>query len=485
MAAKKNKKKKRDIATDEYGDKDVPFTTNERALQDYGIEVIQGSSEKKRKIKQRVAVGIVGLFVTIYGISVVSSLTANGRINNLSDVVESQESPAFKSRYDSLGKSIVEDYYSQKQTPVNLLNTAKWSTDDSESGTTVNSNSNSGNDSGSDSSIPVNVESLSLINAYEEEPQMGELEDEVKEVMSNPKLEILTYSGVIDGKQYKFGVTLLAPDITDPTKLPYLVYAPTMMPMDDLLRVDAEASVPQAGDTGKYTEFTLSEDAIDTIDDWASAYAQNDGETLKRITGDNDPRRSYKGIGGFTLEGTPSVDWSYAYTPDKKEETDIAIARIHFNMITEMDNNTNSSSLSGKESNNSFIVPQTIDIMLHGFSSGTPNIVAWTQAGNWQNLQDHMNAIIAPENQEGNSTKQDANNNILNDTPSSEANNSDNRSDISSENDTPSAPSLAPKTTESSTPKSTTRDTPKSSSKKSSNKQKSKKSLQKSSANKE
>ena len=453
MAVRKNKKKKKDIATDEYGDKDVPFTTNERALRDYGIEVIQGSSEKKRKRKQRVAVGIVGIFIAVYGISVVSSLTANGRINNLSEVVESQESPAFKSRYDSLGKSIIEDYYSQKQTPVNLLTTAAWSTDDEQGGSAVNSSSDSSSDS--DKSIPVDVESLSLINAYEEEPQMGELEDEVKEVMTNPKLEILTYSGTIDGKQYKFGITLLAPDISDPTKLPYLVYAPTMMPMDDLLRVEAEASTPQAGDSGKYTEFTLSDDAVDTIDDWASAYAQNDGEILKRITGDNDPRRSYKGIGGFTLEGTPSVDWSYAYTPDKKEETDIAVARVSFNMITEIDNNSNSSNLSGKESNNSFIVPQTIDIMLHGFSSGTPNIVAWTQAGNWQNLQDHMNAIIIPEDQVNN--QQEENDNVLNNTPSSE----EESSDMSSENDTPSAPSLEPKSTE----RSTTSNTPSSSSK--------------------
>lgn len=462
MAAKKNKKKKKDIATDEYGDKDVPFTTNERALKDYGIEVIQGSSEKKRKRKQRVAVGIVVIFIAVYGISVVSSLTANGRINNLSEVVESQESPAFKSRYDSLGKSIIEDYYSQKQTPVNLLTTAVWSTDE-QGGSTVNSSSDSSSES--DKSIPVDVESLSLINAYEEEPQMGDLEDEVEEVMTNPKLEILTYSGTIDGKQYKFGITLLAPDISDPTKLPYLVYAPTMMPMDDLLRVEAEASIPQSGDSGKYTEFTLSDDAVDTIDDWASAYAQNDSEILKRITGDNDPRRSYKGIGGFTLEGTPSVDWSYAYTPDKKEETDIAIARVSFNMITEIDNNSNSSNLSGKESNNSFIVPQTIDIMLHGFSSGTPNIVAWTQAGNWQNLQDHMNAIIAPEDQTD--SQQEENDNVLNNTPSSE----EESSDISSENDTPSAPSLEPKSTE----RSTTSNTPSSSKEKKNVKKKNKK----------
>lgn len=462
MAVRKNKKKKKDIATDEYGDKDVPFTTNERALKDYGIEVIQGSSEKKRKRKQRVAVGIVVIFIAVYGISVVSSLTANGRINNLSEVVESQESPAFKSRYDSLGKSIIEDYYSQKQTPVNLLTTAVWSTDE-QGGSTVNSSSDSSSES--DKSIPVDVESLSLINAYEEEPQMGDLEDEVEEVMTNPKLEILTYSGTIDGKQYKFGITLLAPDISDPTKLPYLVYAPTMMPMDDLLRVEAEASIPQSGDSGKYTEFTLSDDAVDTIDDWASAYAQNDSEILKRITGDNDPRRSYKGIGGFTLEGTPSVDWSYAYTPDKKEETDIAVARVSFNMITEIDNNSNSSNLSGKESNNSFIVPQTIDIMLHGFSSGTPNIVAWTQAGNWQNLQDHMNAIIAPEDQTD--SQQEENDNVLNNTPSSE----EESSDISSENDTPSAPSLEPKSTE----RSTTSNTPSSSKEKKNVKKKNKK----------
>ena len=460
MASKRNKKKKKNIAADEYGDKDIPYTTNERALQDYGIEVIQGSSEKKRKRKQQLAVGIVGIFVAIYGISVVSSLTANGRINNLSEVVKSQESPAFKTRYDSLGKSVIEDYYSQKQTPVNLLNTAVWSTDN-KGGTTVKNSSSSDK---ADSSIPVEVESLSLINAYEETPQMGELEDDVKEVMTNPKLEILTYSGTIDGKQYKFGVTLLVPDIKNPAKLPYLVYAPTMMPMDDLLRVDAEASKPQAGETGKYTEFTLSEDAVDTIDDWASAYAQNDGEILKRITGDNDPQRSYKGIGGFTLEGTPSVEWSYAYTPEQDENTDIAIARISFNMITEVNNNSNNN-LSGKETNNSFIVPQTLDIMLHGFSSGTPNIVAWTQAGNWQNLENRMNAIIVPED----AKQQEGNSDVLNESPQT----SEENSEISSENNTPVAPSLEPKTTERTTSSSSSDEEDTTSSKKENKKNKS------------
>ena len=460
MAFKKDKKKKNN-AVDEFGDKDVPYTTNERALKDYGIEVIQGSSEKKRKRKQRVAIGIVGIFVAVYGISVVSSLSANGRINNLSEVVESQQSPAFKSRYDSLGKSVIEDYYNKKQTPVNLLETATWSTDDTNS-----SNSSSSSDSSEDKSVAVDVESLSLINAYQEDPQLGKIDEEVEKVMSNPKLEILTYTGVIDGKQYKFGVTLLIPDIDSPTQLPYLVYAPTMMPMDDLLRVDMEASIPQSDDSGQYTEFTLSDDAVDTIDDWASAYVQNDGEILKRITGDNDPTRSYKGIGGFTLEGTPSVDWSYAYTPDNKDDTDIAIARVSFNMITEVGNGSSTSNLSGIKDNNSLIVPQTFDIMLHGFSSGTPNVVAWTQAGNWPNLHNNMNAIVSAD--ENGEAKDKGDNNVVNETPTSE----ESGDDISSENDTPSAPSLEPQTTEKST--SSTTSSSKSKDKKSKSKKSSK-----------
>lgn len=385
MAIGKNKKKK-NMAEDILGSKELPYVTNERAMENSNIVSVRDLSATTKSKRKNVIKYILFTFFAIIAISLVSSLTANSRINAIKEDMHTLSTPAFKSKYDSLGKSIIESYFSGGKAPINLLSTAQWLKDTGQDSETSNSDEIQ--------SVDVDVESVALIDAYQTTANLPELEEDMKSIMTNPVIEVLTYTGTVNGEQYKIGVTLLIPDNNNPLQLPYLLYAPNLSPIDDLNIVEIEAGRPPLETNGAYTEFDLPEPALNVISDWAVAYAQNDEDSIKRLTGDPKPENIYKGIGGFTLRGTPVIEWSYAFAPDG-EDQDIAVARVTFNMQKEVSSdNKESENLSGRESENLFIVEQTFDVMLHNFTQGTPNIVAWTQPGNWANLRSELNATV-------------------------------------------------------------------------------------------
>lgn len=368
---------------DAYGQKDIPYMTNEKAMDNYGIKPIRGRSEKNARWATRIILAFFILLIIFLFFSSCSSLLSSGKVSGLKEDVQKNASPAFKSRYDSLGASIIQSYFAQKNPPVNLLQQANWPTTNGES-------------SGSQSeSAPVEVQGLSLIDAYETPYSADAIKEKKdKQIFTNPRNEVLKYSGVIDGKQYEFGIYLIIPNIDEPRQLPYLVSPPTILPMSKLVNANIDGSKP-TGDM--FTEAKLNDGTIKNISRWASAYAQGDADTLKSLANDGRVEATYPGVGGFTLQGEPTVEWAYQYA-DKNTDEQRIVARVSFTMSSEVSSQSSNTGkdkdISGSNSNNKLAPKQVMDILLGNFQEGSADILAWGPGGMWQTLQPRMNAVL-------------------------------------------------------------------------------------------
>lgn len=374
-------KKKERPDKDEFGYKDIPYTTSEKAMEFRGIKPLRGASQKSVEIRRKTIVAATLATLTFFTLSSITALVSNGRTAQLETQVEQNVSPAFKSRYDSLGESIITSYFGQKTPPVNVMSNVQWPTSDAN----TESSASSGGSSNS-----VEVQSLSLVNAYQTNFDKGDISKEDSPIFKNPKNEVLRYSGVIDGRQYEFGVYLIIPDIDNPRQLPYLVSPPTILPMDRLVTANVEGSKPSGE---QFTEQELNEGTINNINRWASAYAQDDRDTLKTLTGDGRVEAVYPGVGGFVLEGNPEVLWSYQFKDNQTDE-DRIVARIQFSMSTPVSGNSSSSNDITGSSGGKFAPVQVMDVLLGNFSEGEADIIAWGPGGMWQTLEPRMNAVI-------------------------------------------------------------------------------------------
>lgn len=377
---------------DEFGEKDLPYRTNERTLDDYGIYPVRGRTKRSMSVQKFIVLATVAaLFITIT-LVFFQSLRANSGVSQAREEIANISSPAFKVRYASLGEEVIRAYYGG-QTPVtNLLPDVEWP------GMST---------TGATSTANVEVSGLQMIRGESTEGAFASesFEDDNQGIFKNPANEILEYTGVIDGRQYSFTVNLIVPDINDATKLPYLAAPPNIEPMETLIISRIEASRPGIGpDAANYSEMSLNDSSIARISEWASAYAQDDGEAMKLIAGDGNINAHYQGLGGYSLVGTPSVRWSYEYVenPDDPESERMIYARVAFAMETSVSANASgaSSQVRGGEENNRFRPNQVFDLLLTNYDEGTPDIVAWTSGGNWYRLEPRMNAIIVPDSEE-------------------------------------------------------------------------------------
>lgn len=396
--------RKKDKYEEDPTTRDIPYMTNQKTLDSYGIYPVRKRSAKSAMWQRRIASFFVLASVAFIFFAMVTSIFSGNRVSSLSADVEQNKSPAFKSRYDSLGASIVTSYFSGKTPPVNLFSNANWpnlSQEDDGTQSGVQTQGGVGPGGGQ----PVDVKDLSLIEAYETPFHAASGSGDKKDlsVFTNPMNEVLRYTGTIDGRQYEFGVYLIVPDINDYSKLPYLVSPPTIMPMRTLVSADIEGSKPEEGDV--FTEQELNSGTVDVINKWASAYAQGDSAAIKSYTGDGRVEATYQGLGGFTLVGSPTVEWSYMYR-DQESDKDRIVARISFTMSSEISGNSVSDSAnndltdSSSTGNNEFTPVQVMDILLGNFEEGVADIMAWGPGGMWQTLTPRMNSVV-PVIQEG------------------------------------------------------------------------------------
>lgn len=371
---------------DEFGEKDLPYRTAERAMEDVGIQRVRGRPKRAVTVQRFIVMGVFFIILSFLAFTLFNSLKANNGVSQAREEIVNNSSPAFKVRYDQLGAEVIRSYYAAKSPVTNILPNVNWPGSQGSTGM---------------ESAPVEVNGLQLIRGeslFQAIPQSVLDEDETG-TFSNPMNEILEYTGVIDGRQYSFTVNLIVPDVDDSTKLPYLASAPTIEPMEPLVITQLEASRPDtSGENPEFSPVELNESSLSMISDWASAYAQDNQNGLKMIAGDGNINSSYKGLGGYSLVGTPTVVWSYERKNPSDENANGQIyTRVSFVMETRVSANASSAEtqVRGGEQSRTFRPVQSFDLLLDNYEEGTPNIVAWVPAGGWYHLEPRMNAIIA------------------------------------------------------------------------------------------
>ena len=103
---------------------------------------------------------------------------------------------------------------------------------------------------------------------------------------------------------------------------------------------------------------TLPGPAINQLRAWGSAWARDDSEQLKLLTGDQTPNVRYVGLGGYSLNGM-SVISALEFAPDEF----VVRARV------------------GLRSANGSILEMDMDLTITAASSGLPKVVGWGPAG--------------------------------------------------------------------------------------------------------
>lgn len=379
-------KKKDNDYFDDWGEKTPPFSTMHESLDDIGVYQIRGKSKKVMTIYSILVYFIIFVITTVLLLSMTMGIRSGYKSMQLSKKIDSMESPAFKTRYSELGQAVIRAYYSSQLPPINLMNGVQW---DRAGGVSQSS-------SGSGQAAPkINITNLALVNT----PATIEVpaSKEKGSLFTKPRSEVLVYTGYVNDKLYQFSVNLIIPNIDDPSVLPYLASPPVMMPVSgSVISTESGLDQPRTGGESPYSEVQINEYSMKTINDWANAYAQDNRDEIKKAVGDNDATHEYHGIGGFNLQGAVTPLWSYVYnsgTPDNKED-DAIVARIQFNIVQKVENDSNAAQkevLGIKDT--TFVQTQTMDILIDKISEGQGSVSAWLPAGSWSSLSSKMNAV--------------------------------------------------------------------------------------------
>lgn len=338
----------------------TPFRTNERIRKDKGISALQVGSKKANQafvwVFRLVGISIVGLMVFM------CLLAMSARHDARQAMAESQalKTNAFSVRYQDLGAKVIAAYFSGSQPVVNMLETAKW-------------------DEAKSQPIHGEVTGLTLINGYDSKTTIPQEDlDKIGDFFIQPFEEHLTYIGVLGGRQYKFSLSLLVPSAATTDSRPYLMAPPMIEPAGSVVAVGASTGAP--GDS-RFTKVEYNEGVAKTLLTWATAYAENDRDTLKRISGTTQNNVTYPGLGNFKLIGAPTVDWSYALV-DKPE---LSVAQVSFKL--------SANDVHGTKASDKLLIPQVVNVLITDIS-GDGHVAAWGPAGSWPTLSNDRNIIV-------------------------------------------------------------------------------------------
>ncbi len=379
------KKKDKQGFEDQWGETFDPYRTDQQSLDDIGVYPVVGRPSKKKSIERRISKGIA----IAVGLSLVTAVAlpfrAANKANEAMVYAKSAQTTSFKTRYDDLGRSVILSYYAGTPTPpVNVMAGVQW-----------NSGIDSGNSRAANNAQTTlaKIENLALVSAIQQTASMSV--GEKGGVFTNPAKEVLTYTGFVDGVQYEFSINLIIPNLDDPTTLPYLDSLPTMTPAKHVIQAqDSNLDIPS--DEEIYSPTTLDDNTLSVLTEWANAYAQNEGDTLKRITGDRNPDHAYEGIGDFLLEGTPVQVWAVTNNAGTKEDEsdDFIVARVAFTLAKNVHRESSAANdaIFGK-GDVRFIQKQTMDVLFTDFKTGSPSVSAWGPSGSWVNLKPYSNAM--------------------------------------------------------------------------------------------
>lgn len=376
----------RKAGTDPYGEIDPPEGSDFDILENRGIYTVRGYGGAAAKARKAAGWVVIGSFFCAVAFVGWGAWVVSSKNQEMATYAQKSYNPSFKTRYEDLGKDVIHSYFAHKSPPINLMGNVKWS--DTRDVSTVEEN-----DSAVLSGEPVSVTDLTFIGGeqYDFTPK-ADLKD--KNTFRNPTTEVLRYQGRIGRNLYSFTVNIIIPDKDSFISRPFLIDVPTVTPQNTLVASSENDTIASPATLPNSKQVKLSPEAVQLISRWASAYAQNDAESLKQVTGDQDQAWTYKGLGGFRSTGSPTVEWAYEIngTDDgggiKKDEEVYTFVKIQAKFVP---------GLSRKGANGTVndAIEQTYYLMMLNPTKANPMIVDW--GGSWQTLDKYKSSIQVGE----------------------------------------------------------------------------------------
>lgn len=341
---------------DKLGSVRFPTTTSNEEIHHRGAVLLRGRSPVYRMVYRGVALFMV--VAVIFG--VVSIIGQSNRLNRLTDQnaeqMEATYNPSFRVRYQALGEQIISSWFSGESQLTPVANGIVWPSNVEEK------------------SQPV-IDQITLIEGNRNETVFD------RNGVTESADETLTYLVNYNGSLYKSSILLR---YDSETETPILLSEPTLEPYTlDQTAAEDQSSEPEHLDA---VDGEPSDSMVDQLNTWAAAWASNDGVALKQSAQDDDPENNYFGLGGWTLEGEPSILWRRAYT---LEGTEYVFMQVKF-QITSVGS---SEDLEEGEEPPVYRNTQYMDIMVEDYESGLPAIIAWGPAGSWSILDRYHNAV--------------------------------------------------------------------------------------------
>lgn len=284
----------------------------------------------------------------------------------VSQMMEANYNPAFRTRYEDLGKTIIELWYSKERTqsPIAVSKNVTWQ-GNLEKGT-----------------APVSITNITLFH--------GSIEP-----AGNMFIETLTYRVMRNGVPFNITVTLVVPSISpDSTQSPVLLSAPSISSVDFVTSPDivSVAVPPNMGQpVGNDSTMRMQ------LEMWAQAWTSNDSLALKRVTGDSSADRQYVGMYTGTWEYVEnSVVVQFFNWTTEQSKTD-AYARISWTMrsapVEALDAKGEVVEIPGASQT------QTMDLLVLDAGTALPRIVDWVDVGRYSDLREFGQALSPSEHQ--------------------------------------------------------------------------------------
>lgn len=362
---------------DKFGDNRPIRPTNGGAFSQARVTKVRGRRKSARVMARVLVYG--GVVVVAFSLIMISfgayqSWKLNKQLNyQLSETYN----PSFKTKHEELGSLIVQNWFAGKQAPIRYSSDINWASSQPETPSVEDFQPAAAE------TIP-NVRDIAYIGGYQNSIDLGNAANDFPEFRDDALIEVLNYYLVYNNIPYTTSISLIVSK-SDDSVLPVLATSPTLEPADRTGSVNLNGDPKGQG----LESVKLPNAAVDAIGNWAEAWASNNSVTLKQITKDSS-ENVYRGLGGWSVEGVPTVNWSYNKLIGSKT---YVVTQVRFNIVQNVELPADRDNPNSEPRIQKFVISQTQDILLTDVKSGLPSIIAWGPAGSWNALEPLMNAL--------------------------------------------------------------------------------------------
>ncbi len=283
----------------------------------------------------------------------------------LSHEVESQYNPSFHVRFAALGSAVIKEWYGNLAQTIQLGPGVTWPWTGSQAGQGLSAPPNGQPPTPTLSGVQGNQSMPTVSNVTFLSGQEVQLPGS-----SSAYEEIDRYAATANGSLVTIDVTIGIADLADLASPPILMAPPSI---GNAPATGVAANAPSLKNSG-WQSVSLDQTVMQYLSLFAQDWSSNNSIGLKQIVGDKSPSTSYSGLAGGWQFVSNTLQVLWAYTNPSGDVVAEATWMVQ---------------------NNNVVSQETLDLLIQGWQSGLPSVVAWGPAGTGTQLKPYQNGITA------------------------------------------------------------------------------------------